>query len=223
MKFFFFCIWISKYCVSPRRSWCRFGLLAKTRQTWKLDGMNSVEYELLSRDYLPLYTNITVNIGTKDGLRPLTPNPESKERAENRPGHWHASFSHSHIHARTIQGLSGVCGLGAEPLQCINQVINSSPPVNTVTVLRTSLHVLVWPRGRDSHHCCLKHKSALHSLSPSLPSSYGFLLTKLPGFRTPAPRPRGSWVTGHGTSWLVKALVLQWRRRTWCYFTRLVL
>lgn len=45
-------------------------MLAKTRQTWKSDGMNTVEYETISRQYLPLYTNITVNIGTEAGLHP---------------------------------------------------------------------------------------------------------------------------------------------------------
>lgn len=39
-------------------------MLAKTRQTWKLDGMNTVQYEILCREHLPLYTNITVDIGT---------------------------------------------------------------------------------------------------------------------------------------------------------------
>ncbi|XP_041964373.1 beta-1,4-galactosyltransferase 3 [Alosa sapidissima] len=48
----------------------RFNMLAKTRQTWKQDGMNSLEYALVSRDYQPLYTNITVNIGTEEGLDP---------------------------------------------------------------------------------------------------------------------------------------------------------
>ena len=46
----------------------RFNMLAKTRQTWKLDGMNTAEYDVLTRDYLPLYTNISVNIGTEAGL-----------------------------------------------------------------------------------------------------------------------------------------------------------
>ncbi|KAF3839491.1 hypothetical protein F7725_018208 [Dissostichus mawsoni] len=45
----------------------RFNMLAKTRQTWKSDGMNTAEYELISREYMPLYTNITVNIA----LRPV--------------------------------------------------------------------------------------------------------------------------------------------------------
>lgn len=54
----------------PTPPLCRFNMLAKTRQTWKLDGMNSLEYELLSRDHLPLYTNITVNIGTEEGFQP---------------------------------------------------------------------------------------------------------------------------------------------------------
>ena len=47
-------------------------MLAKTRQTWKMDGMNTADYEIISRKYLPLYTNITVNIGTEAGLH-LTP------------------------------------------------------------------------------------------------------------------------------------------------------
>ncbi|XP_051922618.1 beta-1,4-galactosyltransferase 3 [Hippocampus zosterae] len=55
--------------VNPKR----FNMLAKTRQTWKLDGMNTAEYEVLSREYLPLYTNITVHIGTEAGLQPLPP------------------------------------------------------------------------------------------------------------------------------------------------------
>ncbi|XP_028971771.1 beta-1,4-galactosyltransferase 3 [Esox lucius] len=59
--------------VNPRR----FNMLAKTRQTWKLDGMNTVEYDVLSRDHLPLYTNITVHIGTEAGLHVL-PTPLKK-------------------------------------------------------------------------------------------------------------------------------------------------
>lgn len=45
-------------------------MLAKTRHTWRADGMNTVEYEIMSRDYQPLYTNVTVNIGTEAGLHP---------------------------------------------------------------------------------------------------------------------------------------------------------
>ncbi|XP_076869404.1 beta-1,4-galactosyltransferase 3 [Brachyhypopomus gauderio] len=48
--------------VNPKR----FNMLAKTKQTWKLDGMNSLEYEVLSRQHRPLYTNITVNIGIEE-------------------------------------------------------------------------------------------------------------------------------------------------------------
>ncbi|KAI5611848.1 beta-1,4-galactosyltransferase 3 [Silurus asotus] len=68
--------------VNPKR----FSLLAKTQQTWRADGMNSVEYELVSREYLPLYTNITVDVGMEHSLRPPTPKTQPKERAENRPG-----------------------------------------------------------------------------------------------------------------------------------------
>lgn len=48
-------------------------MLARTRQTWKLDGMNTVEYKTISREYLPLYTNITVDIGTEEGLQAAAP------------------------------------------------------------------------------------------------------------------------------------------------------
>ncbi|XP_031431557.1 beta-1,4-galactosyltransferase 3 [Clupea harengus] len=59
----------------------RFNMLAKTRQTWKLDGMNSLDYELISREYRQLYTNITVNIGTEEGLHPT---PKSAAPADAR-------------------------------------------------------------------------------------------------------------------------------------------
>nr|XP_057909970.1 beta-1,4-galactosyltransferase 3-like [Doryrhamphus excisus] len=46
----------------------RWAVLNMTHQMWRQDGMNTLEYELLYRADLPLYTNITVNIGTKAGL-----------------------------------------------------------------------------------------------------------------------------------------------------------
>lgn len=63
----------------------RFNMLAKTRQTWRADGMNTVEYEVISWEYLPLYTNITVNIGTEAGLHPppRTPGPAPKAEAKD--------------------------------------------------------------------------------------------------------------------------------------------
>lgn len=57
-------------------------MLAKTRQTWKQDGMNTAEYEVVSRKYLPLYTNITVNIGTEAGLHPTRPPTKPAGKAE---------------------------------------------------------------------------------------------------------------------------------------------
>ncbi|OCT73582.1 beta-1,4-galactosyltransferase 3 [Xenopus laevis] len=50
----------------------RFNMLAKTRRTWKQDGMNSLQYVLLSKELQPLYTNISVDIGTNKGLKPHT-------------------------------------------------------------------------------------------------------------------------------------------------------
>lgn len=56
-------------------------MLAKTRQTWKLDGMNTVEYKTISREYMPLYTNITVDIGTEEGLQAAAPPANSEAKA----------------------------------------------------------------------------------------------------------------------------------------------
>lgn len=57
-------------------------MLAKTRQTWKQDGMNTAEYEIISRNHLPLYTNITVNIGTEAGLHLTSPPSKPSGKAD---------------------------------------------------------------------------------------------------------------------------------------------
>ncbi|KAL6482829.1 hypothetical protein MHYP_G00077010 [Metynnis hypsauchen] len=41
----------------------RFDLLKRTRLNWRSDGLNSLTYELLSKELEPLYTNLSVNIG----------------------------------------------------------------------------------------------------------------------------------------------------------------
>lgn len=63
----------------------RFNMLARTRQTWKTDGMNTAEYEIISREYMPLYTNITVNIGTEAGLHPPPQTPRPPAKAAGKP------------------------------------------------------------------------------------------------------------------------------------------
>ncbi|XP_075380854.1 beta-1,4-galactosyltransferase 3 isoform X2 [Mycteria americana] len=42
----------------------RFDLLIRTQRMWTQDGMNSLTYTLLAKHLHPLYTNITVDIGT---------------------------------------------------------------------------------------------------------------------------------------------------------------
>ncbi|XP_072512542.1 beta-1,4-galactosyltransferase 3 [Salminus brasiliensis] len=41
----------------------RFDLLKRTRLNWRSDGLNSLTYELLSKELEPLYTNLSVYIG----------------------------------------------------------------------------------------------------------------------------------------------------------------
>ncbi|XP_069734501.1 beta-1,4-galactosyltransferase 3 [Phaenicophaeus curvirostris] len=49
----------------------RFDLLIRTQRMWTQDGMNSLTYTLLAKQLRPLYTNITVDIGTDPrGHRP---------------------------------------------------------------------------------------------------------------------------------------------------------
>ncbi|XP_026513196.1 beta-1,4-galactosyltransferase 3-like [Terrapene carolina triunguis] len=52
--------------------------LHNTRKTWKDDGMNSVEFKLLSRKKHLLYTNITVDIGNAPMLPPENKNKEKR-------------------------------------------------------------------------------------------------------------------------------------------------
>ncbi|KAM6294304.1 beta-1,4-galactosyltransferase 3 [Aegotheles albertisi] len=53
----------------------RFDLLIRTQRMWTQDGMNSLTYRLLAKDLRPLYTNLTVDIGTdpRAGHRPPAP------------------------------------------------------------------------------------------------------------------------------------------------------
>lgn len=53
----------------------RFDLLKRTRLNWRADGLNSLTYELLSKELEPLYTNLTVNIGEDPRL------PQGKGKA----------------------------------------------------------------------------------------------------------------------------------------------
>lgn len=76
----------------------RFNMLAKTRQTWKLDGMNTLEYETISREYLPLYTNITIDIGTAEGLHPPVAPPPVKTAASEADVQMKSSANHKDDH-----------------------------------------------------------------------------------------------------------------------------
>ncbi|NXA94904.1 B4GT3 galactosyltransferase, partial [Melanocharis versteri] len=63
----------------------RFDLLVRTQRMWTQDGMNSLTYELLAKELRPLYTNLTVDIGTDPrggprGPRALAGPPGSSSR-----------------------------------------------------------------------------------------------------------------------------------------------
>lgn len=54
---------VMDYNRETEEPWRRPASHHNTRKTWKDDGMNSLEFKLLSRTKHPLYTNITVDIG----------------------------------------------------------------------------------------------------------------------------------------------------------------
>ncbi|XP_074931281.1 beta-1,4-galactosyltransferase 3 isoform X2 [Phalacrocorax aristotelis] len=60
----------------------RFDLLIRTQRMWTQDGMNSLTYTLLAKHLHPLYTNLTVDIGTDPragrGRRGLVPGHEGQ-------------------------------------------------------------------------------------------------------------------------------------------------
>ncbi|XP_073679085.1 beta-1,4-galactosyltransferase 3 isoform X2 [Garra rufa] len=57
----------------------RFDLLKRTRLNWHSDGLNSLTYELLSKELEPLYTNLSVNIGDDPHRPPLKAPPRKSE------------------------------------------------------------------------------------------------------------------------------------------------
>ncbi|NXH82102.1 B4GT3 galactosyltransferase, partial [Edolisoma coerulescens] len=58
----------------------RFDLLVRTQRAWTQDGMNSLTYELLAKELRPLYTNLTVDIGTDPRGGPRAPRAGSSSR-----------------------------------------------------------------------------------------------------------------------------------------------
>ncbi|KAK5605809.1 hypothetical protein CRENBAI_005632, partial [Crenichthys baileyi] len=91
-------VWLSSrfvptYRLPPTDSFMgtQFDLLKKTRLNWHSDGLNSLTYELLTKELEPLYTNLTVNIGEDPRLTqgkahsaakamPVQPHSSSKDR-----------------------------------------------------------------------------------------------------------------------------------------------
>uniref|UniRef100_A0A8C2G4V1 Beta-1,4-galactosyltransferase n=1 Tax=Cyprinus carpio TaxID=7962 RepID=A0A8C2G4V1_CYPCA len=57
----------------------RFDLLKRTRLNWRSDGLNSLTYELLSKELEPLYTNLSVNIGDVPHHSPVKAPPRKLE------------------------------------------------------------------------------------------------------------------------------------------------
>ncbi|NXG13840.1 B4GT3 galactosyltransferase, partial [Grallaria varia] len=63
----------------------RFDLLVRTQRTWTQDGMNSLTYVLLEKQLQPLYTNLTVDIGSDPRGPPGSSSRFREEMLRKRP------------------------------------------------------------------------------------------------------------------------------------------
>jgi hypothetical protein len=51
---------------------CRHILMKKTKKRWKNDGLINLNYKIISKKFLKLYTNITVDLLENESRRNLT-------------------------------------------------------------------------------------------------------------------------------------------------------
>ncbi|MGH0124658.1 UNVERIFIED_CONTAM: hypothetical protein FKN15_036731 [Acipenser sinensis] len=74
----------------------RFDLLMRTRRSWHSDGLNSLTYDLLSRELQPLYTNLSVNIG-EEPPKPKQNQGQKRNQPTQKPGNNQAQPLHTNL------------------------------------------------------------------------------------------------------------------------------
>ncbi|XP_041092929.1 beta-1,4-galactosyltransferase 3 isoform X2 [Polyodon spathula] len=74
----------------------RFDLLMRTHRSWRSDGLNSLTYDLLSRELQPLYTNLSVNIG-EEPPRPKQNQGQKRNQPTQRPENRQAQPRHTNL------------------------------------------------------------------------------------------------------------------------------
>ncbi|XP_033858359.3 beta-1,4-galactosyltransferase 3 [Acipenser ruthenus] len=74
----------------------RFDLLMRTRRSWHSDGLNSLTYDLLSRELQPLYTNLSVNIG-EEPPKPKQNQGQKRNQPTQKPENNQAQPLHTNL------------------------------------------------------------------------------------------------------------------------------
>ncbi|KAM4603144.1 beta-1,4-galactosyltransferase 3 isoform 1-T2 [Discoglossus pictus] len=104
----------------------RFDLLIRTQRMWTQDGMNSLTYDLLSRDLEPLYTNVTADIG----MDPRTQKP-TRMRGPTPPTARHYINTTQNKLASPAQALANVSEGPSTLAPTLKDMIPGPPPTMT--------------------------------------------------------------------------------------------
>ncbi|XP_042296231.1 beta-1,4-galactosyltransferase 3 [Sceloporus undulatus] len=101
----------------------RFDLLIRTHRAWTQDGMNSLTYKLLSKELLPLYTNITADIGTNPRVTKGGKGALPSLRGRNYGGSNH-EFRQEMLRKTPFVKLSQAMGWGDVPFGTIQALLD---------------------------------------------------------------------------------------------------
>uniref|UniRef100_A0A8D2JDJ1 Beta-1,4-galactosyltransferase n=2 Tax=Varanus komodoensis TaxID=61221 RepID=A0A8D2JDJ1_VARKO len=104
----------------------RFDLLIRTHRAWTQDGMNSLEYTLLSKELLPLYTNITVDIGTNPRATKGRKGSLPSLGGRNYPSGSNHDFRQEMLRKTSFAKLSRAMGWGEVPFATIQALLDSA-------------------------------------------------------------------------------------------------
>ncbi|XP_061462662.1 beta-1,4-galactosyltransferase 3 [Rhineura floridana] len=104
----------------------RFDLLIRTHRVWTQDGMNSLSYTLLSKELLPLYTNITADIGTNPRAMKGGKGSVPSLRGRNYPSGSNHDFRQEMLRKTPFAKLSRAMGWGEVPFSTIQALLESA-------------------------------------------------------------------------------------------------
>ncbi|KAJ7307388.1 hypothetical protein JRQ81_009403 [Phrynocephalus forsythii] len=103
----------------------RFDLLIRTHRAWTQDGMNSLSYTLLSKELLPLYTNLTADIGTNPRAAKGGKVSLPSLGGRNYPTGSNRDFRQEMLRKTPLAKLSQAMGWGEVPLATVQALLEA--------------------------------------------------------------------------------------------------